>query len=346
MSRTKFIAYTIAALLIAAGGRAQAAPAAPAVPEQRPAAAEKKLRIKIEIPAQTRNYTEQTLKPQRERGRKLFQRGNQMFERREVDNAIKLYRQAYKLWPHPRVLFNIAVSLGFLSRPLESARTFRTVLEYGPEPINKQRFKQASERYIELMGQLTNLIITCQDQGAKLYINGKPVGTAPMLNKKVTLGPGTHMITASLSGKVPYSAQVRLSPGELKRVQISLQAFSDVVRYRKVSRYHWAVPTIVTIGAALLAGGGVGLLMSGRNSVGTIQDEVNQAIATYGTSVPFYYDTNKESQALGMQKGGWALLGTAGAAAVTALVLWIMRKKKVRYTVGSTTKGGNVKIRF
>ncbi|MFH2005010.1 MAG: PEGA domain-containing protein, partial [bacterium] len=237
MSRTKFIALTVTVLLIAPGGRAQAAPDVPG--EESPRTADAKQRIKIEIPAQTRNYTEQTPKAQRERGRVLFQRGNQMFEQRQIDNAIKLYRQAYKLWPHPRVLFNIAVSLGFLSRPLESARTFRTVLEYGPEPINQQRFKQASERYIELMGQLTNLIITCQDAGAKLFINGSPVGTAPLLNKKVTLGPGTHMITASLSGKVPYSAQVRLSPGELKQVTVSLQAFSDVVRYKTVDRYHW-----------------------------------------------------------------------------------------------------------
>ena len=90
-------------------------------------------RVKVEIPKQSRTYTEQTPKPDRERARKLFSAGNKAFEQRQVDRALHLYRKAYAIWPHPRILFNQAVSLGFLGRPLESARTFRKVLEYDPD---------------------------------------------------------------------------------------------------------------------------------------------------------------------------------------------------------------------
>ena len=321
------------------------APSVRAAPREAPRPADKGERMKIQIPKQSRSYQEQTPKAQKEQGRNLFKQGNQMFERRQLDTAIKLYRRAFKLWPHPRVLFNIAVTLGFMSRPLESARTFKQVLEYGPDPITPHRYKQAVERYIELMGQLTTLVVSCQDAGAKLFIDGRSIGTAP-IEKKVTLGPGTHMVTASLEGKVPYSAQIRLAPGELKRINVGMQAFSDAVRFRSVSRFHWAIPTSVTAGAAALAAVGLGLLMQGRSDVGDIQDQVNQTIQIQGTSVPFIYDTNKESRALGLQKGGWALIGTAAATAVAGLVLWLVRKKRVRYTVGSTTEGGNVKIRF
>lgn len=300
-------------------------------------------RIKVELPKQTRTYEEKTEKAQRERARKIFKAGNKAFEQRQVDRALKHYQQAYALWPHPRVLFNMAVSLGFLGRPLASAKTFKRVLEYGPEPISKLRYKQAAERYLELMGQLANIVIQCSDAGAKLYVNGEPIGEAP-LNKKITVGPGTHMITANLQGKVPYSAQVRLAPGQLKRVNVNLQEFSDMVRYRMVNRYHWAVPASVTAAAVALAAGGMGILFSGRNTVDDIQGQVNQTIQQQGTSVPFTYNTGREDNAIGLQKGGWGLIGVASVAAGTAIVLWILRKKRVKYTAGASD--GGVKISF
>jgi PEGA domain len=343
MRLTHTLILLIAPLFITTGGRALAAPAGGTTPGS--GAATKGKRIAVELPPQDLTYSEQTAQAQRDQGRRLFKKGNQAFEQRAVDNAYKYYMAAYKLWPHPRVLFNIAVSLGFLSRPLESARRFRKVLRYGPDPITTHRYKQASERYIELMGQLTNLIVTCPDTGAKLFIDGKPIGSAPM-KKKITLGPGTHMVTASLPGKVPYSAQVRLEPGELKSIAVSMEAFSDRVRFRSVPRYHWYVPTLVTVAAALLTGGGAAMLGWGRGDIDKLQQEVDGIIRDRDPpDSPFPYDTNREDTAVTMQKAGFAVLGMAGAAAVAAVVLWILQKKKVRYTVGSGGTSG-VKIRF
>lgn len=311
----------------------------------RPKVVKKQKRTMVELPKKIRDYEEKTPTARREEARKLFHRANKRFEQRRVDDAIRLYRRAYKLWPHPRILFNIAVSLGFLSQPQESAWTFKQVLEYGPEPITPERYKQAQERYIELMGQLAILQITCEDPGAKIYVDGREVGTAPV-NTKVTLGPGTHMISANLKGKVPFTAQVRLEPGGRKAIKVSLQAFQDVVRYRMVARYHWYVPTIVTTAAAVAAAVGTSILMIGRDDVGNLQQDVNGIIRDrvndYDT---FTYDVRREDKDIQLQKGGWALLGTAGAAAVAAVVLWIVRKKRVRYTL-TETKTVASKIEF
>ncbi|MFH2009317.1 MAG: hypothetical protein ABI333_22190, partial [bacterium] len=76
-----------------------------------------------------------------------------------------------------------------------------------------------------------------------------------------------------------------------------------------------------------------------------IQQYVND-LTRDDKETPFTYDTNSENKALDMQKAGLAMLGLAGAAAVTAVVLWILRKKKVRYTAAEADKGGGVKIRF
>ncbi len=344
--RTRSGVALLAALLWAGTGITDRAHAAP-VPKDDTKAVDavagkgKAERIKIEIPKQSRTYVEQTSKADRERARKLFKAGNKAFEQRQVDRALKLYEQAYAIWPHPRVLFNMAVSLGFLGRPLESARTFKKVLEYGPKPITDLRYKQASERYMELMGQLANIVITCPDAGAKLYVNGEPVGTAPLTDQKVTVGPGTHMITANLPGKVPYSAQVRLAPGQLKRVTVNMQAFSDAIRYKMVSRYHWWLPTVVTSAAAVLAATGAGLVVMGRDEITALQDTVDGWTPKTETHT---FESARRDKGLNLQKGGFAMIGVGGTAAATAVLLWILRKKRVRYTVGAS-KGG-VKISF
>lgn len=323
------------------GAPAAAGTAAPSPAEEpgtpRLAATE---RVKVEIPPVSRTYEEMTSKADRERARKVFDEANKAFEQRQVDRALGLYEKSYAIWPHPRTLFNKAVSLGFLGRPLESARAFKEVLEYGPDPISEHRYRQAVERYMELLSQLAILVVNCTDAGAKLYVNGEPIGEAPM-SKKVTVGPGTHMITANLSGMVPYSAQVRLGPGELKRVNISLQAFSDVVQYRMVDRYRWWVPTLVTGAAVVLVAAGAGMVVQGRKDIDTLIDQVDAWSPKTSAHV---FPSSERDQGVGFQQGGYVLVGLGGAAAATAVVLWILQKKRVRYTVGAG-KGG-VQISF
>lgn len=331
---------------LAQGARPAARPGGAAEPSGPKVHVEKK-KVKIELPKQDRVYREETSPDKQEQARKIFHLANERFEQRRVDEAVILYRKALRLWPHPRILFNIAVSLGFLSQPLESAKVFGQVLRYGPDPITPERYKQASDRYLELLGQLAVLQVVCGETGANVYVNGRPVGTGP-LDKKVTLGPGTHMVTANLSGKVPYSAQVRLEPGSRAKLEVRLRAFTEVLQYKLVDRYHWAVPSIVTTVAAALLGAGVGLLVQGRADVGEIQDGISEHIRLNGPSTPFTYDTNKEDKGVTMQITGQALLGAAGAAAVAAVVLWLVRKKRVSYTADAKpdAKGGKVEVRF
>ena len=101
--------------------------------------------------------------------------------------------------------------------------------------------------------------------------------------------------------------------------------------------------TLVTVAAAILAGGGGAMLGWGRSDVDKLQQEVN-TISDPDPQTPFRYDTNREDTAVTMQKAGFAMLGLAGTAGVAAVVLWILRKKRVRYTVGAGKAG--VKIRF
>ena len=126
----------------------------------RPAAAPASSTFSSAVPKQTRTYKEVTPQAKRDQARKLFAEANRRFEQRQVDEAVNLYRRAYALWPHPRILYNIATSMGYLNQPLESARLLKKVLEYGPGPIGKDRYRQTMDRYMQLMGQLAVLRVT------------------------------------------------------------------------------------------------------------------------------------------------------------------------------------------
>jgi len=144
-----------------------------------------------------------------------------------------------------------------------------------------------------------------------------------------------------MTGMVPYSAQVRLGPGELKRVNVSLQAFADVVQYKMVDRYKWWVPTLVTSAAVVLAAAGTGLVVQGRKDIDELIDTVDAWSPKTSTHA---FPSSERDQGVGFQRGGYALLGLGGASAATAVLLWILQKKRVRHTVAAG-KGG-VEISF
>ncbi len=303
-------------------------------------------RIEFELPKQKHRFIERTSPENQETARKIFRRANEMFEKQRVDEALRLYRKAYARWPHPRILFNIAVSLGMLAHPLESAETFRKVLEYGPDPITPERYKQAQERYKELVGQLSQIQIDCTEAGATVFVDGQSIGRSP-LHRAVTIGPGMHLVSASKKGRVPFTKQVSLNPGYRAKVKVVLRRFDVMVQWRTVPRYHWWLPATMTALTAGLLGAGLGMLLKGRSDIDDIKSGIEQHKNTVGVDVPFTYDVDKENRAITMQVVGQSLMGVAAATGVASLVLWLVRKKKVRYVPEMGAGAGpKLEVRF
>ena len=132
---------------------------------------------------------------------KLFKLGNRKFEQRDLDEAIRFYEKAYKVWPHPRILYNIAINLGHLSNPLESARKFRKVLAYAPGPIQATRYNEAAKLYRTLMKRLSTLRVICKEPKTRLFVDGKLIGKSP-IDTTVTVMPGRHMVSAKRSNSL------------------------------------------------------------------------------------------------------------------------------------------------
>lgn len=314
-----------------------------AAPTRRAAAVEggilSKQLQRFALPKQDVTYVERTAEPKQVQANKIFQLGNRKFEKRQLDDAIRHYKQAYSIWPHPIILYNMAINLGFLSNPLAAALKFRKVLQYKAGPISQQRYVEAAKHYKRLMAELSVLRVVCKEAGVKVFVDGKPFGEAP-LDKTVTLLPGRHMVSASKKKKVPYSAELTLKADWQYRLNVRLRDFSDVVKTKMVSRYHWYLPAIATGVAAVALSIGAGLWGAGAGDISDLKSSLkSRFVPIPGDPIP--HDQKREDRAVAFQYAGQVMVGLGITATAAAVVLWILRKKKVSYTVEvSPTEGG------
>ncbi|MBN2725260.1 MAG: PEGA domain-containing protein [Deltaproteobacteria bacterium] len=290
---------------------------------------------KIEAPLQSKTYAEKTESSQAEKARAIFKRANKYFEDRNLPVALSLYKKAYNLWPHPRIIFNMGVTLGMMSKPLEAALMFKAVLELGPEPVEAHRYKEAKERYLELMGTLAILRISSQQSGTKVYVDGNLVATAPF-TKEILLTGGRHLVTANLTGHIAFNRDIFLPSGIIAEKIVTLNKFEPIVKFKKVKRYGNIWPIVAAGASAVLLGSGGFLVYQGRSEIDDLQAEVNliagQSIEQ-GTILAFDYDLSKQDGPLLKQNVGSAMIGVGITGAITAAVLYFFQEKQVQYTV-------------
>ena len=285
----------------------------------------------IVLPTQTQNFEDVTPKADAEKARALFTEANAEFEDRKLAEAVEIYQKAYALWPHPRILFNMGVTLAMMSRPLEAANMFKMVLEYGPDPVEMHRYKEAQEKYLELMGTLSVLNVKCDQEGPKVYIDGALMAVCPF-QKSITLTGGRHLVTANLDGFIPLSEDIFLPPGVVAEKSIQLTRFEQGIRYKTVERYGKKWPIITAVAAAALLGGGSYMIYSGREQIDDLQQEIDDIVARQGTR-PFEFDLSREDKPVMMQNLGSGMVGVGATAMVTAVVLYFFQKKTVPITV-------------
>ncbi len=299
----------------------------------------------IVLPTQSMNYEDVTPKAEAEKARGMFVEANAKFEDRQLVEALELYQQAYALWPHPRIVFNMGVTLSMMSRPLEAANMFKIVLEYGPQPVEEHRYKEAQEKYLELMGTLSVLTVKCTQEDTKVYIDGALLAVCPF-QKSVTLTSGRHLFTANQDGFIPVSEDIFLPPGVVAEKSVELRRFEQVVRFKQVERYSMRWPVATTVAAAVLMGAGGYMLYSGRAQIDDLNDEINDIVSREG-SRPFDFDLSRQDKPVMMQNVGSGLLSVGVTSLVTAAVLFVMQKKTVTETVtpGADSRKSNAKVK-
>src|SRR5262249_13034279 len=180
----------------------------------------------------------------------FFQQGNVQLNDGLFAKAAEQYREALKHWKHPAVHYNLALALMNLDQPVEVFESLSKAIEFGPAPLEKDKFERAKEYLVIFEKQLAQIEVSCDKTGAKVMVDGKEAFVAPgKFAAKVRTGKHTF-----IAQKEGYEARVKapyIGPGEHFRIELKLFTAEELTRYHRRWENTW-FPYAVMGGGAVV----------------------------------------------------------------------------------------------
>ncbi len=143
-------------------------------------------------------------------------------KRRDWRSAIQEYEEAYRLSPHPSVLYNIALDQEHLSAWRDAARYFLRYLDEAPQASDRDAVLL---RVRGLREKPSSVTVDSRPQSARIYIDGTERGRAPVL---VALAGGRTYEVIAMDGKGNQSRPQRLAPEYGESVALTINLGDDV----------------------------------------------------------------------------------------------------------------------
>ncbi len=183
-----------------------------------------------ETPPKTREETTQAHRPARKlsdrakaRAAPLFREGVQAYDQGSYLYALEKFRQAYRIYPSPKILARIGDCYAELGRRAKAYATYRRFLEetehLDEDPVyhrNRVKIRAALRR---LRQEIAIVRIRITVPGAKVVVSGRQPTRAP-LDREYLFDPGTMTVTVTKPGFYPYERTAQLRPGELLRIHV------------------------------------------------------------------------------------------------------------------------------
>ncbi len=153
----------------------------------------------------------------REEARKEFTAGQQADKDKDYQSAIEHYLRAYELVPHHFALYNIATAYERLGQLRESAQWFERYLDEAPQSLVKER-REVEKLILELKLRPAKLTVKTTPIGARVLIDGQPVGVTPYTK---AIRGGGHRVRVELEGQ-REERDVVLEYGEPQSIEVTL----------------------------------------------------------------------------------------------------------------------------
>ena len=187
----------------------------------------------------------------------LYNQGNEQFASDAFLEALATYEQALAVWDHPSIHYNAAVCLIHLDRLVEAYAHLTQAMKYGAAPLGPALWKEAQSYDKLLARQLGELEVSCDEPGAELTLDGKPLFTAPGTATRRVL-TGDHQIVATKSPThLTETRMVTVTSGDTTRVAITLRTREPARRL--VRRWDAWKPWAVVVTGGVVAATGAGL---------------------------------------------------------------------------------------
>jgi hypothetical protein len=155
--------------------------------------------------------------------RALFKEGNRLLDAGDYVGALDMFRGAYSRWPNVKILLNLGTALRQLGRNVEAAENYEKYLnDSGADQAKKPQVEAILK---EISSRLGKLRIEVNEPGARVVVDGRPVGGSPQ-SFTLRVEPGSHSVVAEKEGYPLSAATVSVGAGEERAVELRLTATS------------------------------------------------------------------------------------------------------------------------
>jgi hypothetical protein len=177
----------------------------------------------------------------------IFNEGLRLVEDMNWSEALDKFSQAWRIYPSPVVLFNIAYCQRALGQYVRSLETFRQFLGMELEGAAASR-KQEAEQYVrELQARVARLQLSIPEDirsGCEVVVDGRVRTVNAKGEVDLTIDPGHHTIQVRREGYRPLLEDREVRPGSQLRVVARLEQLPA-----------WLVVSSNTSGARVLVDG-------------------------------------------------------------------------------------------
>jgi hypothetical protein len=202
---------------------------------------------------------------------RLFIEGNELFLESRFKEAAQKYRESLAHWDHPTTHYNYALTMVNLDDPLAAYKHLRETFKYGGAPL-AARFQQEAARHLKTASrQITELVVLCQEPGARVTLDGIEIMVAPNEHQAVLL-PGKHTVSVTKPGYVPRNYQLTLVPGE--PVRLTARIYDERTLTESKRPLPFWLPVAVTGLGATMVGAGVIMGLQSNRLLSRLDDEV------------------------------------------------------------------------
>jgi tetratricopeptide (TPR) repeat protein len=264
----------------------------------------------------------------------LFKEGNELLKDSVFVEAVKKYRAALKHWDHPAIHYNMAFALLNLDQPVEVYEHLEKAMEYGPEPLEQEKFELAKSYKALVEKQLSRVEISCDEADAMVTMDGTPLFKAPgRYASLVRAGP--HTVLATKEGFQTAEVSQSLPAGQVTKIDLVLVVSGKVKFVR-----HWAAwkPWVVFgTGALIMAAGGYFQVTAQKAF-----DDFDAAIEECHGCVPMGEVADFRSSGELNRTLSIVSYSVGGAALVTGAVLLYVNRQRAITPGGKDDDGGGI----
>jgi hypothetical protein len=152
--------------------------------------------------------------------RAQFDRGMELYDAEQYEEAAIAFERAYELKPSYKILYNWAQAENESGRYARALEVYQRYLTEGGDEVDPGRVEQVQTEIKRLESLVGTLVVRCDEPGAVVMVDGLRAGETP-LDGPITVRLGEREVVVKLEGREIHSEVVRVAGGEQVEIEVA-----------------------------------------------------------------------------------------------------------------------------